>query len=421
MITVSLIEPFRRAIVCVFESIFRKCRKPAQRVLAFLSIIFNAPLVLLVVLIRPLVWIRFGVMRSDRIGHFIGDVEAYLCTRDLEVRGRRVIDIIGCPQPVCNRQVLSMWSRVFLIVPGGKLWGYVDAACMFWTRGEDHHVKLYGRVNDYWAIKDARCHLAFTEEEKMRGRELIRRLTIPPDAQWVCIHNRDSIYLDKMDDRRYAYHDYRNFSVQSLKAASDELVQRGYHVLRVGSVVSERFLSNNEKVLDYASSSMQSDFADIYLLANCVAYIGSDSGIACVPFVFHKPISFINFSSTLIGLLLDQDIRYPFIIKRIWHKERRRFLSLREIFECGLAGATETDRFEEVGVEPVCNTSEDIRDLAIEVGQRLKGRWQSQLADEEQQRRFWEIFRLYSPRIHEGEIRARIGSAFLRNHEDLLH
>ena len=44
--------------------------------------IFAIPMILLIRLIRPWILIRLGSISSQRIGHFAGDVEVYLCEKD---------------------------------------------------------------------------------------------------------------------------------------------------------------------------------------------------------------------------------------------------------------------------------------------------------------------------------------------------
>ncbi len=382
-------------------------------------VIAAAPLVLLIVTIRPFVLLRFGTMMSQRIGHFAIDVEAYLCARELKKPSHYIVDIIGCPEPACNRQLQMMWARTLHITPCAGLWYILDYACQFWTRGNMHHVKLYDRRTDYSLFFTTKPHLGFTNEEHQRGKALLQQLGIPAGTPWICIHNRDGAYLDKALGGCWVYHDYRDFSVHTMMSAADELSRRGYYVVRVGSIVAEKLISNSTKVIDYASSTLRSDFGDIYLGAECSAFISSDSGISCVPRIFHKPVCYINLSATMIDYFIGRDL-YPFIIKRLWHKEKQRFLSLREMFEAGLYGTDQTYLFEEAGVEPVSNTSEEIRDLAIEVDERLKGQWQPQSGDEELQQRFWNIFRKYSPSARQGTIQVRIGASYLRNHIDLL-
>ena len=379
----------------------------------------SLPLVLLIAAIRPLVLLRFGTMLSDRIGHFSGNVEAYLCEQDIYKQSHPTIDIIGCPEPVCNRQLKKMWARMITIMPGAWLWKLLDRSCQFWTRGDTHHVKLDG-IASYRLFLSTQPHLSFTEEEELRGGELMAQLGIPADKSFICLHNRDSEYLNKALGGSWAYHDYRDFSVQDMVLAAEELTRRGYYVLRMGSIVAEALVSINPKIIDYAMNSLRSDFADIYLMAKSIAYFGGDSGINTVPTIFRKPIFYINFSPGLVYIVLTHYCPWPFIMKRPLHRETQRLLSLREMLEAGLTGACTSQQFEDAGVELVSNTPEEIRDLAVEVDERLKGRWQPQPEDEELQQRFCDIFRQYTPPDLRGDVQVRIGASFLRKHIYLL-
>lgn len=405
----------------LFRKVYSAIKIVTRKGISALGIIITLPIVLLVVFLRPIKLIRFGTMLSQRIGHFAIDVEAYLCDRDQEEAIHKRVDIIGCPKPVCNLQLQTMWDRILSITPGAPLWSILDKSCRFWTREDKHHIKLYDRNTDYRLFMTTEAHLHFTEEEQFRGQKLIEQLCIPPEATWVCLHNRDSAYLDKSLGGRWAYHDYRDFSVQTMVSAAEELTRRGYYIVRMGSVVTEQLISDNTKVIDYASCSHKSDFADIYLLANCAAHIGSDAGIACIPFIFRKPVSYINYPLTMLGTLINgKCYPFPFITKHLLNKEKQCLLSLREMFEAGLYGASESNKFEEAGIEVIANTPEEIRYLAIEVDERLKGQWQLQPIDEKLQNRFWDIFMQYSHQDCIGNIQAPIGTSFLRNNTYLL-
>jgi len=70
-----------------------------------------------------------------------------------------------------------------------------------------------------------------------------------------------------------------------------------------------------------------------------------------------------------------------------------------------------TEDYEKLGTEAVENTPEEITDLAREMDERLKGRWQTTEEDEELQRRFRSLFK--GSGSH-GTILSRIGAQFLR-------
>jgi putative glycosyltransferase (TIGR04372 family) len=399
----------------------RKVKSAIKRFLFAIAFVLAIPFVILIVAIRPVIHLRFGRLSGERFGHFSSDVETYICNREMEVSGTRVFDIIGSPESVCNNQLEKMWNRTFKITPGGIFWSFMDRACQILTRGNNHHIRIHDRAHQMGLLNERKQHVCFTDEEHQRGQKLKSQLGLPEGASWVCIHNRDPSFLEKtLPGIDFHYHDYRDFSVQTMISAAEELTKRGYYVLRMGSVVTEVLNADNPMIIDYSNHPLRSDFADIYLLAGCEFYLGSDSGIFAVPAMFRKPFSFINFASPQIIYDFYHWNPTPFILKRAWHKGQGRLLSIREFYESGLAYAAHTHLYEEKGVDLICNTAEDVNDLAIEIDERLKGHWQPQDDDDALQQQFWDIIRHYSPNNSGRIIKARIGAAFLRKHSDLI-
>ncbi|MGQ0666815.1 MAG: TIGR04372 family glycosyltransferase [Nitrospiraceae bacterium] len=392
-------------------------KRAVRAIITWIQAVALLPLVALVVALRPFVLIRFGVMDASRIGHLC-NTEGYLCLRDVESSRRRVLDFIGCSTTVCNRQLHAMFARTLSMFPWAGLLRGLARSCQVWTRSDVHCLE-FGPRDLQW-LEAVEPHLHFTEEEHKQGRRLLERLGIPSGAGWVCIHNRDCVYLDRTQaGRDWSYHDFRDFSVQSMQPAAEELARRGYYVLRMGSSAEHPLVANHSRVIDYANHAERSDFGDIYLLGNCRFYVGSESGIFAVSTLFRRPFAFVNFPVPQPCYDLYHWNPMPFILKRARHKKGGRLLSLRELFALGLASAYTTEAFEAAGVELVCNTPDEICDLATEVDDRCHGRWQSKPDDEELQKKFWEIFHQHNPHAR-NVVKARIGAAFLRKHADLL-
>lgn len=378
-----------------------------------------SPIVLFVVLVRRHILIRFGVIDASRIGH-LSNTEGYLCLRDLEHPKRRIVDFVGCSGVISNHQLRLMFARTLHIYPCARLLSALERACQLWTRGDLHRLEF--PPTDIRLLETTKPHLQFTEDEHLRGRGLLERLGIPAGASWVCLHNRDGSYLNQVQTGiDWTYHKYRDFDIQSMALCAEELASRGYYVLRMGSLPEQPLASCSPRVVDYANHVERSEFADVYLLGNCRFYLGSDSGIFTVSAIFKRPFAFINFPVPQAIYSFYHWNSTPFILKRAWHKEERRMLSLRELFVSGLANTYHTQTFEAANVELISNSPEEIRDLAAEIDDRIKGVWRAKQNDEELQRRFWDIFHQFSPHKLEGEIKARIGAAFLRKHVDLLN
>jgi len=94
----------------------------------------------------------------------------------------------------------------------------------------------------------------------------------------------------------------------------------------------------------------------------------------------------------LLGLLPTYSTRFLGITKHYWAVKKNRILTLSEIVNYGIGVSTETLDYESKSIKLIENTPEEIRDVVIEMAERLSGKWQPHEDDEALQRRFWEIF-----------------------------
>jgi len=413
--------------------LFRKTKTLIKLLCLPIFSFLSGPVVLLIVVLRPVVLIRFGILMSQRIGHFSADTEAYLCSLDRKNETKYFFDIIACPRPVCNRFLLTMWEKHINILPCSFIWEIIDDGCRFWTRGNKHHNTLFNRINDYHLISSSKPHLFFTDLQHKQGKALLLEMGIPESAAYICIHNREKAYLESFNSHnpnKVDYHRFRDFSVNTMVSAAENFTKQGYYVIRIGSLTNEAILTKNHKIIDYAFSGGKSEFLDIYILGNCSAIIGGDSGIMNVPLIFRKPEGMINLSPSFLHYyLVRNDSNFIFITKHLMDKKTNRLLGLREMFQRGLFGETTTKDFENAGVALINNSPEEIEDVANEVIEHCKFGWKTDIEDEKLQNKFWEItcslYNTNSPWYSPGEIKlneinTRIGASFLRKNTYLL-
>jgi len=364
-------------------------------------------------LISPFILIRFISLPSDRIGHFAGNTEMYLCHRDAGKYGDRTIDIFYCRDRVCNRQLKKMLGRCLRIIPYARLMDSVNRLFPGWQRHTLTELPSDRDTNGFYAKRPS--HLFFTEEEKGRGRLALESLGVPKGAPYVCFHARDAAYLDAVEpDKKWYYHNYEDVALNSYLSAAEELTRRGYYVIRLGAIVARPLNTKNPMIIDYATKE-RSDFLDIYLCANCEFFLASASGLSSVPLVFRKPIAWSNFVP--LEYIPTWDSRGILILKKLKRRQEGRFLPFREILDLGAGRFLHTEQYDKLGLEVIDNTPEEIASLAIETQERLKGTWQNSEEDVELQRRFWSIFR--TGELH-GDIALKIGADFLRRNRELL-
>jgi len=383
---------------------------------SFLLMLAAVPVLFVVRTLRPLVVIRFGRLRGDRIGHFAGNTEVYLCERDAgmhSIRGQRIFDIFYHAPPICNHQLKKMWNRTLHV---SRFAGSVDWLNRHLPGGEDHRILMPSGDRDiHGFLSRTRPHLSFTPEEERLGREALQELGIPDGSPFVCFHSRSSAYLDTVyPNENWHYHDYRDSSIEDFTPAAGELVDRGYFAVRMGAVVKELLKITNPMVIDYATKG-RTEFLDIFLGAKCYFYIGDPCGIHAIAMIFRRPLAIANMIPLEYAPTWGPN--NLFIPKKLWLREEQRFLTFGEIFDSGVGRFPGSLQFEQLRIEAVENTPEEITALAIEMDERLNGTWKITDEDEELQRRFWSLFK---PSELNGVFLSHIGTEFLRQNRELL-
>lgn len=375
--------------------------------------------VFIVRLLRPWLLIRFGLLHSSRLGHFAANTELYLCQRDLGLCGRRSFDIFYSQHIVSNQQLHKMWKRTgkLHIFPFYNLMALVDRLNQLLPGGKEH-VIITSDKDLYLVLNRTQMHLFFTTEEERLGSVAFKKLGLLDGRPFVCFYARDPSYLSTIfPQNNWRYHDYRNANINNYLPAVKELTQRGYYAVRMGSIVKGELKGIDSKIIDYSVNG-RTDFLDIFLAAKCRFFLTSTGGLTNLLAIFRKPIAYANFIPIGIECLYRCAPGSIFIPKNLWLRQERRFLTFREIFSLGADNFLSSEEYEQLGIEVIENTPQEITDLAIEMDERLKGSWRPQREDEELQRKFCAIV------MPQGDVRSPLpllGSKFLRQYKELLN
>ncbi len=379
-----------------------------------LIFLLTFPLVVLMRVIRPFIEIRF-IPVPERIGHAIGNIDVYLMERRAGLSPCKTVDIFYPDRPwKCNRQMVKMWKK---LIPLHDLVYWI-----VWANWRNPLLAKYSHDSpnpdrDVYGLSNNTPPLvSFTGKEEDRGAALQRQMGIVPGSRIVCFHARDSAYLKTLrPEINWEYHNYRDTDIDTYVPAIKELVARGYYCIRMGRVAEKDFSWKHPQVIDYATSSWRSDFADIYLVSRCHFYIGNSCGVDDIARFFRKPQVVLNMIR--MSGVSAWSPNYFNIFKKLWLIKEKRFLKFREIINSELGNLEKKD-YKEYGIEIVDNTPEEIFDAIIEKEESMRGCWQTNDEYEELQRRFWG---LYKPDRFNRVFKARVGSKFLLQNKELLN
>ena len=393
-----------------------------------IRLMLTSPVALIFVLLtrvmRPLVTVRFGALKSDRIGHFVLETELMLQEQlaGIKPRPSRSVDIYYAPQPVSNAQVEKMWGRVvrmwprWLMVPTFKISSLLPGA-------DRHRVPTAtSTCLDVLNLLDrTKALLSFTPDEEKRGKALLESLGVG-SSPFVCVIVRDETYYKKaLPNQDLSYHSFRNCDIDTYVDGLEALADQGVFVLRMGAVVGKPLRSSHPRVIDYANSSLRSAFGDVYLGANCKFCVSDGLGFYAIPAAFRRPNAYVNYSP--FHMFYSSRSSDLGIAKVFAEAGTGNVVPLRELAGYDISNLTRTERLAAAGLRVVDNTSQEIRQLLLEMNARIDGMWVSDPVDEELQRTFWSRFvEAIGPegRAIHGEIRARFGADYLRAHREWI-
>ena len=389
--------------------------------LTYFFIFLFFPLVILIIFLRPIIHIKFGLINSMRFGRFVGSITNYYKTRKLYNK-KLFFDFIGYEKPIINKQIKKMFDRKYKTFSFSSLISIIEKSLKFWTRGDSYSAKIRKAA---WEIEGEKIvildqPISFTNEELVYGDLQLEKLNLLINSEFVCFHNRDSHHLDKYHQyMNWNYHNYRDFSIESLKLAADEFVNSDFHVLRVGSDANERLLSNNSKIIDYTFSGLRSDFLDIYLAFRAKAYFGSDSGTWSIYKLFGKHIFIINCALTQLyeRVKVCSGI---FIPKHLFHLEKKRNISLREMFDLEMSGFNKKEFFDNCKIKTISNSQQELKDFAAESINYINGKEIFSSEDKKLQEKFWKICFEHKNGFDEQKLKTQISPSFLRKNKYLL-
>ena len=384
----------------------------------------------IIVAIRPLILIRVGFLRSDRLGHFAANHEIFLCEDDFRISmgGRRTFDIYYMGRiPVCNEQLATMWKRNL------RVWNPIilrPISLIFRsTPILASHVcgDMSSQDRDVRNILDRTSpHLGFTAAEESNGSDLLRKLGVPNGAEFVCFTIRDGAYLKTLYGDLGEYHNYRNADINNFALAADVLTKFGIYVLRMGSVVEKQFISDNSMIIDYATNGLRSDFMDVFLGANCLFCLTTSTGFDAVPLIFRRPLVIVDYAPA--GGLPTWGEKHIVLTKHHVSKLTGHELTLSQILDSRVANAHSALDYEDAKIRLVENSSEEVANACIEMYQRLKGDWIDDREDLEKQRQFQTLYTSRPNIMHDpifgipvhGEIRAKFSTEFLRQNPGFI-
>lgn len=212
------------------------------------------------------------------------------------------------------------------------------------------------------------------------------------------------------ENKRYGY---RNSPFETLIPSIQNLLSKGYNVIKVGAKSAEHDLSD-ERYFDFsAQPSTEKRFLfDLFLFSRCLFFIGDTSGNYSLAQAFRRPICFFNFAP--LGHFHSWDKNSLTIFKNIKDNKTGKLKKYSQILKYQYGYEIHNDK-SNISRTYINNTKKEILETVKEMEARISGG--SYNSDEGLQRQFQKLF---TPSYLHQSVNARCGDYFLKKYKDLL-
>ena len=350
----------------------------------------------------------------ERIGHLSCDPDAFLKEHFL-LNGSFPRCVLVAPKNlVANSAIIEYWKKYFFVIQNPFLCKLIMPLCFHPLLKKDEKYSFTlgtasnYRINTEWEGRDAL--LKITEPDLIAGRKFLMKMGVQENDWFVCIHIRESGYDDSSETH---VHNYRNSSIESYIPAIQYIINQGGKCIRLGNKTMTPF-PPIDGLIDYALSPDKSAFMDLFLCNECLFVLGSGSGLSELAAIFGTSSALANVVPLSHRGKHNNDLTIPMMYSKSSNNE---YFSFSEIMGSEMGNFRRSSEFNKAGINLIHNTSDEIKELAIEQLQRVRGTFTPNKENEVLQKKFISLFKKghYSTGTS-----SKLGEKFLKRHSDLL-
>ena len=342
--------------------------------------------------------IRFGWLRTSRIGHCTADFDAAIQKLSNELKIDKKLDLwLFVDKNICNSYILILIQRIKLKNIRLKFLSthisqeylkYLKKSYLF----NQLYVQTVGMSFYYENILESPAIFkSNNDEQKLINNWISKFISADYDKPFVFLHNRDSAYLPKLN-----YHKCRDFSVEVFNSIIESYAGE-LNFFRGGKKSLEAISKKFYNCIDLPFTD-HDDIVDILAHEKSLFYFGSDSGIHSVSTVFRKPVGIINFTPCNYDFIRRANhLKLGFIPKKMINKRTRQPIGLVEMYENNWIDFWSSEQFDSAGIMLIDNSPEEVSTFFDEALGIFKSNFEKESVLTSEQEEFWRIVTFYKP------------------------
>jgi putative glycosyltransferase (TIGR04372 family) len=373
--------------------------------------------------LRPVVTIRFRNMPADEIGPLTVVSQHYLRIKETQQK-KRQLDFwyLKDSVKVSNDYMLN-FVKSQIKVHSSRFIELVAAISEKLPGAQHHQIESEIRIT---LLEGVGKKLKLPQKDRDSSSEYVKKIGIDPQKEFIALMVRDGAYKSDIVQAntqvRTDKEIYRNQNINDYLQVAEKFASMNVQIIRMGAKVECPFTSNSPLIIDYASTGMRTEAADIYLASECAMCISTNLGFDHIAAMSGK-LRVITNQALIIQastLFYSTDV---FILQRFIERSSGRLLTLSESLQ--VAEIRNLDWYHKVidlGLDFVRNTPEEILEASLEGWQRSKGQWVDSPEGLELQAKYWHIYDTFFPEHKDRFLNGRphVGASFLRNNKSWL-
>jgi putative glycosyltransferase (TIGR04372 family) len=373
--------------------------------------------------LRPVVTIRFRNMPADEIGPLTVVSQHYLRIKETQQK-KRQLDFwyLKDSVKVSNDYMLN-FVKSQIKVHSSRFIELVAAISEKLPGAQHHQIESEIRIT---LLEGVGKKLKLPQKDRDSSSEYVKKIGIDPQKEFIALMVRDGAYKSDIVQAntqvRTDKEIYRNQDINDYLQVAEKFASMNVQIVRMGAKVERPFTSNSPLIIDYASTGMRTEAADIYLASECAMCISTNLGFDHIAAMSGK-LRVITNQALIIQastLFYSTDV---FILQRFIERSSGRLLTLSESLQ--VAEIRNLDWYHKVidrGLDFVRNTPEEILEASLEGWQRSKGQWVDSPEGLELQAKYWHIYDTFFPEHKDRFLNGRphVGTSFLRNNKSWL-
>ena len=373
--------------------------------------------------LRPVVTIRFRNLPADEIGPLTVVSQHYLRIKETQQKKRQCdFWYLKDSVKVSNDYMLS-FVKSQIKVRRSRFIELVAAISEKLPGAQHHQIESEIRIT---LLEGVGKKLKLPQKDRDSSSGYVKKIGIDPQKEFIALMVRDGAYKSDIVQAntqvRTDKEIYRNQDINDYLQVAEKFASMNVQIVRMGAKVERPFTSNSPLIIDYASTGMRTEAADIYLASECAMCISTNLGFDHIAAMSGK-LRVITNQALIIQastLFYSTDV---FILQRFIERSSGRLLTLSESLQ--FAEIRNLDWYHKVidrGLDFVRNTPEEILEASLEGWQRSKGQWVDSPEGLELQAKYWHIYDTFFPEHKDRFLNGRphVGASFLRNNKSWL-